>query len=200
MRVDESPDRLGSERRDVAVEDEDVAAEALERRARATHRVARAAGLLLHGDLDLLEGVARLPGRDDHEPLDAGFAGGADDPVHHPPAEQRVQVLRRGALHPRSDSGGHHDCCELVCHVRKRWLGRQDSNLGSRDQNPLPYHLATPQGGSQVYRRSSRSRPRATSAKMTSRMISALSRTTPAATRIVAPSWEAARNHVTSCR
>src|SRR6266511_6257565 len=25
-------------------------------------------------------------------------------------------------------------------------LGRQDSNLGSRDQNPLPYHLATPQG------------------------------------------------------
>ena len=26
------------------------------------------------------------------------------------------------------------------------WLGRQDSNLGSRDQNPLPYHLATPQG------------------------------------------------------
>ena len=25
------------------------------------------------------------------------------------------------------------------------WLGRQDSNLGSRDQNPLPYHLATPQ-------------------------------------------------------
>jgi hypothetical protein len=26
-----------------------------------------------------------------------------------------------------------------------RWLGRQDSNLGSRDQNPLPYRLATPQ-------------------------------------------------------
>jgi hypothetical protein len=27
----------------------------------------------------------------------------------------------------------------------KTWLGRQDSNLGSRDQNPLPYRLATPQ-------------------------------------------------------
>ena len=26
-----------------------------------------------------------------------------------------------------------------------RWLGRQDSNLGWRDQNPLPYRLATPQ-------------------------------------------------------
>ncbi len=25
------------------------------------------------------------------------------------------------------------------------WLGREDSNLRSRDQNPLPYHLATPQ-------------------------------------------------------
>ena len=25
------------------------------------------------------------------------------------------------------------------------WLGRQDSNLGSRDQRPLPYRLATPQ-------------------------------------------------------
>jgi hypothetical protein len=24
------------------------------------------------------------------------------------------------------------------------WLGRQDSNLGSRDQSPLPYRLATP--------------------------------------------------------
>ena len=33
-----------------------------------------------------------------------------------------------------------------VAHVgrRLRWLGRQDSNLGSRDQNPLPYRLATP--------------------------------------------------------
>ena len=28
----------------------------------------------------------------------------------------------------------------------EEWLGRQDSNLGSRDQNPLPYRLATPQG------------------------------------------------------
>src|SRR6185369_3583523 len=25
------------------------------------------------------------------------------------------------------------------------WLGRLDSNQGSRNQNPLPYHLATPQ-------------------------------------------------------
>src|SRR5579885_383141 len=31
--------------------------------------------------------------------------------------------------------------------VTSGWLGRQDSNLGSRDQNPLPYHLATPHCG-----------------------------------------------------
>ncbi len=29
----------------------------------------------------------------------------------------------------------------------ENWLGRQDSNLRSRDQNPLPYHLATPHSG-----------------------------------------------------
>ena len=146
VRLDERADRLGPERRDVAVEDEDVAAEALERRARAADGVAGAERLLLHGDLDALEKVARLRRGDDDEPLDAGLARGLDDPVDHPPAEQRVQVLRRRALHARADSAGHHDCCELVCHVREKWLGRQDSNLGSRDQNPLPYHLATPQG------------------------------------------------------
>ena len=34
-----------------------------------------------------------------------------------------------------------------VCSARRfrGWLGRQGSNLGWRDQNPLPYHLATPQ-------------------------------------------------------
>src|SRR3954463_1111003 len=28
--------------------------------------------------------------------------------------------------------------------IGRKVLGRQDSNLGSRDQNPLPYRLATP--------------------------------------------------------
>src|SRR2546427_381894 len=35
---------------------------------------------------------------------------------------------------------------QCLCSCAGGWLGRQDSNLGSRDQNPLPYHLATPQG------------------------------------------------------
>lgn len=33
----------------------------------------------------------------------------------------------------------------LDCAERAIWLGRLDSNQGSRNQNPLPYHLATPQ-------------------------------------------------------
>ncbi len=34
---------------------------------------------------------------------------------------------------------------EALASIRLNWLGRQDSDLRSRDQNPLPYHLATAQ-------------------------------------------------------
>jgi hypothetical protein len=37
------------------------------------------------------------------------------------------------------------ECLERAEKPATGWLGRQDSNLGSRDQNPLPYRLATPQ-------------------------------------------------------
>ena len=109
--------------------------------------VARPERLLLDDDLDTFELVARLRRGHHDDPLDAGTAGRLDHPVDHPPAEQRVQVLGRRALHARAEATGHHDCCEVVGHVRREWLGRQDSNLGSRDQNPLPYHLATPHRG-----------------------------------------------------
>lgn len=33
----------------------------------------------------------------------------------------------------------------LKCSDNQRWLGREDSNLRCRSQNPVPYHLATPQ-------------------------------------------------------
>jgi len=33
-------------------------------------------------------------------------------------AEQRVQVLRRRALHARAQAAGHHNCCEGIRHVR----------------------------------------------------------------------------------
>ena len=33
---------------------------------------------------------------------------------------------------------------ELEKQLRSIWLGWRDSNPRSRDQNPVPYHLATP--------------------------------------------------------
>ena len=39
-----------------------------------------------------------------------------DDPVDEPPPEQRVQMLRRRGLHPRAETGGHHDGCEVAGH------------------------------------------------------------------------------------
>lgn len=34
---------------------------------------------------------------------------------------------------------------DLENEIRSTWLGMRDSNPRSRDQNPLPYHLANPQ-------------------------------------------------------
>ena len=42
----------------------------------------------------------------------------------------------------------HHKNTSLPPGSRHITLGRQDSNLRSRDQNPVPYHLATPQNTS----------------------------------------------------
>ena len=47
--------------------------------------------------------------------------------------------------HARAEACRHDDGAEVSSHrSTTRRLGRQDSNLGSRDQNPLPYRLATP--------------------------------------------------------
>src|SRR5690606_32534242 len=53
--------------------------------------------------------------------------------VSQPPAGARKDGTKDSASPAKS----------MIC--LERWLGRQDSNLGSRDQNPLPYRLATPQ-------------------------------------------------------
>ena len=139
---------------DVAGEDEHVAAEVL----RALVRAARTAspvprGALLDGDLDSPSKPSRACGR---ATTTSGSAPAAtrreDHPVDHAAAEQRVEVLRHRGTHARSEAGGHDDCCDRgVAHVGwDRWLGRQDSNLGSRDQNPLPYRLATPHCGPSI--------------------------------------------------
>ena len=69
----------------------------------------------------------------------------------------------------------------------ERWLGRQDSNLGSRDQNPLPYHLATPHSrGRECTRPGRRSRQRR-SRSSAARATAARSTTTTAASTTTSP-------------
>ena len=50
-------------------------------------------------------------------------------------------ALRTGNGHfnPRKSNS------RIKTHFKENWLGRLGSNQGSRDQNPLPYRLATPQ-------------------------------------------------------
>ena len=42
------------------------------------------------------------------------------------------------------NNGGEKDKLALSPQVCSLWLGRRDSNPRSWNQNPLPYHLATP--------------------------------------------------------
>lgn len=40
---------------------------------------------------------------------------------------------------------GEEDRLKLKNEIISTWLGMRDSNPRSRDQNPVPYHLANPQ-------------------------------------------------------
>ena len=57
--------------------------------------------------------VRRLGRDDDDERLRLERPGSLDDPVDHPPAEDRVQVLGRRRAHARPTASGHDDGCEL---------------------------------------------------------------------------------------
>jgi hypothetical protein len=152
MCLDELTQQAGGQQRRVAGEHEDVAVVSFERAACGAHSVAGAERRLLDRDLDATRGVLVACGRrgDHDERPRARFAARLDDPVDHPAAENLVEVLRDGGFHPRSEAAGHDDGCEGGIGHGGRLeieLGRQDSNLGSRDQNPLPYRLATPHRG-----------------------------------------------------
>ena len=146
VRVDELAEEPSGEQRRVPGEHEDVVGTALESSACAAHRVTRSARLLLYRDVHPVERGGRRRRRDD------------DDRIR-----RRAPGTRRAPSRPSAGRGsgagawGRRSAC--ACRVRPpsrrlrasshrsppRRLGRQDSNLGSRDQNPLPYHLATPQ-------------------------------------------------------
>jgi hypothetical protein len=105
--------QLGGEQRGVARQDEDATRPALQRGARRRDRVAGAARCLLHCELEPRELVLRVGRDDDHERVGAERTGRLDDPVDHPAAQDRVQVLRRRRLHAGADATRHHDGCEV---------------------------------------------------------------------------------------
>ncbi len=159
VRVDEREHRLGRERGHVAVQHEHVSVRALERGARCAHGVAGAelASFLDRHLAEVVVRASRAVGRRDQagdDLRDARIATAGDHPVDHATAQERVQVLRRRALHARAPRP---PACittaarssAMSSESNEEWLGREDSNLRSRDQNPLPYHLATPHQGSE---------------------------------------------------
>ena len=144
---EEPAQQLGGEERRGAVEDEHVAVEAVERALRASATASPVPrGSRLHGDLDALGDVLAARRHDDHDPVGAELARRcrATQSITRLPSSgcrcfgvaERMRVPRPAAM--TTTASGRLTRLE-------RWLGRQDSNLGSRDQNPLPYHLATPQ-------------------------------------------------------
>ena len=137
------------ERGDVSVQYHDVSGEARERSPCGADGVAGAERLLLDGDVEPVEQPARVGRRDDDDPRDACVLRGPDHPVDHPSAEQRVQVLGRRALHarvPRPPAITTAASSSAMSGDESGWGGRIRTS-GSRDQNPLPYRLATPHQG-----------------------------------------------------
>ena len=122
------------------------------------------------GGKDLGDGLL-LGSRDHDQALRRQAEGGVDDVREHGPAADLVQDLRHVRLHPRAQAGGEDDDGQrlaslghLVGHVSTRvvsggraagcggWGGRIRTS-GCRDQNPVPYHLATPHRGAAGARR-----------------------------------------------
>ena len=108
------------------VEHEQVAFEPRERVPGRGDGVAGTEWLFLNRHPHSLVGVHRVGRGDDHDRVGSGLARGVDHPVDHAPAEQRVQVLRHGRPHPRSESARHHYCREVVrgSHGVDDWAAR----------------------------------------------------------------------------
>ena len=149
MLSDELLEHLGGEQRRGSVEDEDVPSKTLQHRPGRGDRVSRTARLRLDRELCLVgkrerELVARGGRADDHEGIRLERLCGQERPVEDASTEERMEMLRPVGAHPRAQARRHDDRCEGPGHEGWSWLGREDSNLRSRDQNPLPYRLATP--------------------------------------------------------
>ena len=115
MGVDERGEELRRQERCVAREDEHLV-RVPDRLARRANGVARPERTLLHRDRQPVERVGGVRRGDDDERLGAERLGGRDDPVDHPPPEDRVEMLRDRGAHTRPEPSGHHDCSESRRH------------------------------------------------------------------------------------
>ena len=145
VRLEEVAQEPGAERRRVSAEDEQVAVDPVERRARRGQCVTGSPWLGLDGDLDPVE-RASPSGEVTTTSGSASTARAASttqSTIRRPSngwkcfgVAERMRVPRPAASTTAAGFGRL---------IPRSLLGRQDSNLGSRDQNPLPYRLATPQ-------------------------------------------------------
>ena len=142
-------EQLGREERRVARRGRaGVSALVAERGARRADRVAGAERLLLDRDLTSRRTRRGCPARRRRRAA-PGRAAGRPRAPSRPSAGRGAGAgawARPSACACRARRPSRRLRVSSRSRVGERWLGRQDSNLGSRDQNPLPYHLATPQG------------------------------------------------------
>ena len=204
--VEEGLEELGSQEWRSAVEDEDVAVEALERRPCGGDRVAGASGLLLDcerraGRKGAVQLAPRRRRADDHERVGPEREDGGDRPVEQPPAQKRVEMLGRSdRIRVPRPAAITTAASEEVMDGKSR-LGREDSNLRSRDQNPLPYHLATPhRNRDSLYFRSRRSAANRKTARPISTMSARVFTSTQSTGTSTARSWETAATQVSRRR
>ena len=112
MGLEQGHEQLAREQRRIAREDEHLVRTG-DRMLGTPHRVARPERLSLHRDVQPLELVRGVGRDDDDERIGAERPRRLDDPVDHPAAEDRVQVLRGRREHACPPASGHHNGCKL---------------------------------------------------------------------------------------
>ena len=133
MSVDELLQELLGDERRVPGEHENVSVVAAEGRACRRDGVAGSSGLRLHRDRGrtaVAERVRRLRRRDDDERGWAQRLHRPQHPVHHPAAEQRMEMLGRRRAHARALAGGHDDRGEAAGVVHREGWGARIRTWG----------------------------------------------------------------------
>ena len=113
VRLDQGLEELGRQERRVAGEDQHLVGAGERRLARSGPRPRCRAAAPARRSSSPRSRSAVSGDDDDDERLGVERPGRLDDPVDHPPPEDRVQVLRRRRAHACPTASGHDDGCEL---------------------------------------------------------------------------------------